>query len=113
VEDLLFRHKSVVKVDMADLDGEKENLANFLRSHFKLNSSIIPKGLELNMDDVSTYSLARMVNKFVYHKNLNSTHWVTVENNSVKINKFKGTTKKKEKHEKNTPHQNITQSWGL
>jgi len=61
VEDLLFKHKSVVKVDMADLDGEKENLANFLRSQFKLNSSITPEGLELNMEDVSTYALARGV----------------------------------------------------
>ena len=40
---MLFKHKSVVKVDMADLDGEKENLANFLRSQFKLNSSITPR----------------------------------------------------------------------
>jgi hypothetical protein len=98
---------------MADLDGEKENLANFLRSHSKLNSSITSSGLELNIADVSTHALSRMVTKFVYHKNLNSTHWVTVENNVVKINRFKGTLKKKEKHEKNTRHQNITQSWGL
>ena len=110
---MLFKHKSVIKVDMADLDDEKENLANFLRSHFKLNSSTTPKGLELNMEDVATYSLARMVNKFVYHKNLNSTHWVTVENNVVKINRFKGAIKKKEKHKKSMPHQSITQSWGL
>ena len=113
MEDLLFKHKNVVKVDIADLDNEKEALANFLRSKFKLNSSITLKGLELNMDDVSTYSLARMVNKFVYHKNLNGTHWVTVENTVVKINRFKGKTKKKEKHKKTRPHQNITQSWGL
>jgi hypothetical protein len=65
------------------------------------------------MEDVSTHALARMVNKFVYRKNLNSTHWVTVENNVVKINRFKGTTKKKEKHEKGVPHQTATQSWGL
>jgi hypothetical protein len=112
VVDLLFKHKNLVKVDMADLDGEKESLANFLLSQFKLNSSITPKGLELTAEDVPTYSLARMVNKFVYHKNLNRTHWVTVENNVVKINKFKGTAKK-EKHKKSLPHQNITQSWGL
>jgi hypothetical protein len=113
VENLLFKHKSVVKVDMADLDVEKENLANFLCSQFSLNSSITPKGLELNIEDVPTYSLATMVKKFVYHKNLNTTHWVTVENNVVKINRFKGTAKKKEKHKKSMPHQNITQSWGL
>ncbi len=113
MKDLLFKHKSLVKVDMADLDSEKENLANFLRSQFKLNSSTTPEGLELNMEDVSSNTLARMVNKFVYHKNLNSTHWVTVKNHVVKINKFKNTTKKKEKHKKSKPHQTITQSWGL
>jgi hypothetical protein len=112
VEDLLFKHKSVVKVDLADLDVEKENLANFLCSQFKLNASITPKGLELNMDDVPTYSLAIMVKKFVYRKNLSSTHWVAVENNVVKINRFKGSTKK-EKRKKSMPHQNISQSWGL
>ena len=110
---MLFKHKSVVKVDMADLDSEKANLANFLSSHFKLNSSITPKGLELNMDEVPAYSLAIMVKKFVYHKNLNTTHWVSVENNVVKIYKFKGTSKKKEKNKKSLPHKTITQTWGL
>ena len=113
MEGLLFKRKSVVKVDMADLDSEKESLANFLLSQYKLNSTITPKGLELNMKDVPAYSLAVMVKKFVYHKNLNITHWVAVENNVVKINRFKGTTKKKEKHKKSMPHQTITQSWGL
>ncbi|MGD0994904.1 MAG: hypothetical protein ABR909_05200 [Candidatus Bathyarchaeia archaeon] len=94
---------SVVKVDMGDLDGEKENLANFLRSQFGLNSSIIREGLELNMEDVSTYALARGVNKFVYRKNLNSTHWVTVENNVVKINRFKHQNKAKKNKHPTTP----------
>ena len=94
---------SVVKVDMADLDGEKENLGNFLRSQFKLNSSITSEGLELNMEDVSTYALARMVTKFVYRKNLNSTHWVTVENNVVKINRFKNQKKAKKNKHPTTP----------
>ena len=89
----------VVKVDMGDLDGEKENLANFLHSQFGLNSSVISYGLELKMEDVSTYALARGVTKFVYRKNLNSTHWVNVENNVVKINRFKHQNKvKKNKH---------------
>jgi len=84
---------------MADLDGEKENLANFLRSQFALNSSVTPNGLELNMEDVSTFALARKVTKFVYRKNLSSTHWVNVENNVVKINRFKHEKKaKKNKH---------------
>jgi len=78
----------IVRVDMGDLDEEKENLAKYLLNQSKLNSSITSWGLELKMDDVSTYALARMVTKFVYRKNLNSTHWVTVKNNEVKINRF-------------------------
>ncbi len=85
VEDLLFKHKSIVKVDLADLDAEKADLASFLCNQFKLNSSITSKGLEMNTEDVPTYSLVRMVEKFLYHKNLNTTHWVTVENNVIKI----------------------------
>jgi hypothetical protein len=80
---------------MADLDCEKENLANFLLSHSKLNSSITPKGLEINVEDVSVFALAEMVKKFVYHKNLNSSHWVTVESNVVKIQRFKHQKKSK------------------
>ena len=110
---LLFTHKNVVKVEMADLDAEKANLVDFLESKFKLKSSITSKGLELNSKDIQAYSLVRMVNKFLHHKNLNSKHWVSIENNDVKINKFKDTNQKKEKHKKSTPHQSITQSWGL
>ena len=78
----------IVKIDMGDLDEETENLAKFLLSQFKLKSSAIPEGLELNMDEVSTYALARNVTKFLYRKNLNNTYWVTVKSNVVKINRF-------------------------
>jgi hypothetical protein len=88
-----------VKVEMNDLDNEKESLANFLHKHFRLNSSLNQQGLELNGGDVSTYELLRMVNKFVNSKGLNRTHWVGVEGNVVKINRFKHQDKeKKSKH---------------
>jgi hypothetical protein len=108
---MLFKHKNTVKVDMADLNAEAANLAAFLLSQYKLSASMTSKGLELK--DVETYSLLTMVKKFVHHKNLSGTHGVNAENNVVKIYRFKGTAKKKEKHEKDTGHQNITQSWGL
>ena len=90
---------SFLRIEMGDLADEKESLADFLSSQYKLNSSVIPDGLELNLDDVSTYALARSVTKFIYRKNLNTTHWVTVKNNVVQINRFKHETKtKKNKH---------------
>ena len=89
----------IVKVDMGDLDEEKESLAKFLQSQFKLDSTIIREGLELSMDNVSTFALARNVTKFVYRKHLNGTHWVDVKNNVVRINRFKHQEKgKKNKH---------------
>ena len=42
-----------VKVNLGDLDGEKENLANFLHSQFALNSKITSGGLALNMEEAS------------------------------------------------------------
>jgi hypothetical protein len=110
---MLFKHKSTIKVDMADLEEEKTNLAQFLQNQYKINSTTTHKGLELIMEQDQLITAVMMVKKFIYHKNLNATHWVNAENNTVKINKFKNTNKKKEKHEKTSPHQNITQSWGL
>ena len=95
----MFKSQSPVRIEMNDLDSEKESLANFLRKHFKLNSSLNQQGLELNGADVSTYELLRMVNKFVNSKGLNRTHWVDVEGDAVKINRFKHQNKeKKNKH---------------
>ena len=109
---MLFKHKSTVKVDMADLDAEKTSLSDFLSSKYKVNSTLTSKGLELHMEDAQISSVIVMVKKFIHHKNLSSTHGVNAENNVVKIYKFKGNAKKKEKHDK-SGHQNITQSWGL
>jgi hypothetical protein len=95
----MSKSNNPIKVEMNDLDSEKESLANFLRKHFKLNSSLNQEGLELNGTDVSTYELLRMVNKFVNSKGLNRTHWANVEGNAVKINRFKHENKeKKNKH---------------
>ncbi len=91
--------KSPVRVEMNDLDDEKESLANFLQKHFKLKSSADRYGLELSGSEVSTYELQRMVNKFVNSKGLNRTHWVKVEGNAVKLNRFnKQEKEKKNKH---------------
>lgn len=89
---------SHVRVEMPDLEGEKESLAGFLLKHFKLTSKPNQDGLELKADDVSSFELQRMVTKFVNSKKLNSTHFVAVENNAVKIKRFNH--KKEEKKNK-------------
>ena len=90
---------TTVKVDMGDLHSEKENLANYLNSQLKLDSALIREGLQLKIDDATTFTLARTVTKFLYRKNLNSTHWVDVKNTVIKINRFnKQSKEKKNKH---------------
>jgi hypothetical protein len=84
---------------MGDLQGEKEDLSAYLESHFKIESSPLNEGLSINAEKVSPQELERIVNKFVYHRNLNSTHWVELDKNVVKIRKFEHTEKtKKNKH---------------
>jgi hypothetical protein len=73
-----------LKVDIGDLKGEKENLANFLHTQFSLDPSITTKGLKLNTEDGSARALTGMVNKFVYRKNLNRAYWVAAENTLLK-----------------------------
>lgn len=114
---LLFRHKDYqLQVDLGDLQGEKEKLADFLSSRFKINATATGEGLKVNHEDASLKELKKAVNKFIYHRNLNGTHYVSLETNIVKINRFKSSKKKSEprKQKKNQQqHATITQSWGL
>jgi len=100
-------------VDLGDLQSEKEHLSSFLQLKLKVN--VVPVGDKLSVKSEKLYAqeLQRAVTKFVYQRNLNSTHWVSVEGSTVKINRFKGAAKKKEKRKKDTLHQTAIQSWGL
>jgi hypothetical protein len=107
---LFFRRKDELKVDLGDLQDEAENLSNFLFSQLKVSSSVSRKGLELKAQGVSAQELERVVNKFVHHRNLNSTHWVALEKNAVKIYKFNQTKKAKENKNPVQPSV-ITHGW--
>jgi hypothetical protein len=114
---LYFGHKNKshteLKVDLGDLQNEKENLTNFLQLHLKVSVSHVEDKLTVDSENVSAQDLQHAVTKFVYHRNLNGTHWVSLEGTTVKINKFKDIDKKKEKTVKEPPHQTAPQSWGL
>ncbi len=113
---LLFGHKNNSKmefeVDLGDLQNEKEYLTSFLQLHLKVSVSQVGAKLRVDSETVSLQELQHMVNKFVYHRDLNRTHWVSVEGSTVKINRFK-VVEKKEIPEKEPPHQTAAQSWGL
>ena len=115
---LFFGHKNRsqkdFQVDLGDLQNEKDRLISFLQTN-KVSVAQVKNKLTVNSEKVSGQELQRVVTKFVYHRNLNNTHWVSIEGLTVKINRFKSSAKKKEKHKKkeNTPRQTPIQSWGL
>ena len=112
---LLFRHENKVErqVDLGDLDNEKEHLSSFLQSNLEGSVTSSNNKLTVISENLSIRELQRVVTKFIYHRDLNLTHWVSIEGTTVKINRFEGTAKKKEKHKKEPPHQTAIQSWGL
>ena len=112
---MLFKreNKTELQVNLGDLDNEKERLSSFLQSKLQVSVASSHNKLTMNSEDLSTRKLQRAVTKFIYHRNLNLTHWVSIEGTTVKINRFKDTAKKKEKHKKEPPHQTAIQSWGL
>ena len=60
----------------------------------------------LSLDELKT-----LVNRFVYHKNLNRKYWVAVDGNIVRVSRF-GKAKKREKpREEGTRPQTITHGW--
>jgi hypothetical protein len=114
---LRFRHKNKnsieLQVDLGDLNNEKERLSSFLQSNLQASVASSHNKLTVNSKNLSARELQRVVTKFIYHRNLNLTHWVSIEDTTIKINRFKGTAKKKEKRKKEAPHQTAIQSWGL
>ena len=114
---MLFGHKNKPKiglqVDLGDLQNEKEHLTSFLQAHLKIPVTQAGDKLNVDSEKLTAQELQHAVTKFIYHRNLNSTHWASIEETTVKINRFKGTDKKKEKDKKEKPHQTAAQSWGL
>ena len=115
---LFFKRKNKqqakFQVDLGDLQSEKEHLSSFLQSNLK-EVSVVSAGdkLGVNSIELSGQDLKRAVTKFVYHRNFNTTHWVSTEGKTVKINRFKNAPKKKDKHKDSAIHQTAAQSWGL
>lgn len=108
---LFFKRKNKLKVDLAELHDEMENLSNFLQS--SLDVDVTSKSNELLVDSnkISSRELKRTVRKFVYHIHLNNTYWVDLKAGVVKINKFKDNKKHKKSKKEGTPPAIITHGW--
>jgi hypothetical protein len=108
---LLFRRKNKLKVDMSELQDEREHLSSFLRSSLKVNVTSTDTKLLIDSEELSSQELKGLVSKFVYHRNLNNTYWVALEGGVVKINKFKGVKKHEKRKKHGTQPSTITHGW--
>jgi hypothetical protein len=97
-------------VDLGELEDERESLSGFLRTTLKVKVTSDDNSVSVNSERLSSEELKRLVNKFIYHRNLNNKYWVALEGGVVKINKFKG-AKKGEKQKKSTPPSTIQHGW--
>jgi len=98
-------------VDLGELEDERESLSSFL--HAKLRVDVTSSGNKVFVDseNLSPEELKRLVNKFVYHRNLMNRYWVALEGGVVKINKFKRPEKKEKREKKGTPPSTIKHGW--
>jgi hypothetical protein len=103
---LLFGHKNRLQVDMGDLKEEKEHLTSFLHTNLKSEVTSIQNKLIIDSEELTSQELQRIVTKFVYKRNLNATHYVSLDGSTIRINEFKSGNKKPEKRSKNPtpPH---------
>ena len=108
---MLLRRKKKLKVDIGELEGERESLCGFLRS--KLGADITGSGSKLwvESENLSSKDLKRFVNKFVYHQNLMNKYWVELKGNVVKIKKLKRSKKHEKQKGKETQPSTIKHGW--
>ena len=98
-------------MDLGELEDERESLSSFLRSKLKVDVTSSGNKVLVNSENLSSKELKRMVNKFVYHRNLNNKYWVALESDVVKINKFKRSEKHEKRKKKGTPPSIIKHGW--
>ena len=97
-------------MDLGELENERESLSTFLHSKLKADVTLSGNKLLVDSDSSSSSELKRLVNKFVYHRNLNHAYWVALESGVVKINKLKR-SEKKGKQTKGTTPSTIKHGW--
>ena len=109
--ELFLRRKKKLKVDLGELKDERESLSSFL--HSKLKVDVTPSGKKLFVDseNLSPKELKRIVNKFVYHRNLMDKYWVALEGDVVKIKKLKRSEKKEKRKKKGTSPSTVKHGW--
>lgn len=109
---MLFGHKNRLQIDLGDLQNEKERLTNFLQSTLKVSVTSEKNRLVLDSEKLSPPELQKAITEYVHRHNLSRAYCVSLEDKTVKINRFRGSNKKRE-NKKGKPSQSMAQTWGL
>ncbi len=96
---MVFGSKKMLQIDLGDAKDEAEKLVNFLNSKLKIDATFNQNKITVDSEKLSPDELQHAANKFIYHQHLNNLYWVSIQGNTVKINKFKN-AKKPEKNRK-------------
>jgi len=107
----LFLRKKKLKVDLGELEDERESLSSFLRSKLKVDVTSSGNKMLIDSENLSSEELKRLVTKFLYRRNLMNKYWVALESGVVKINKFKRAEKNEERKKKGTPPSTVRHGW--
>ncbi len=96
---MVFGSKKILQIDLGEAKDETEKLVNFLKSKLEIDVAFNQNKITVDSEKLSPEELQHAVNKFIYHQHLNNLYWVSIQGNTVKINKFKN-AKKPEKNRK-------------
>lgn len=100
-----------MEVDLSEIEDERESLSSFLSSKLKVNITSRGNRILVNSGIVSPEKLKRIVNKFVYHRNLMNKYWISLKGDVVRINKLKEVEKHEKRKKKGTPPSIIKHGW--
>ncbi len=109
---MFLRHSKRFEVDLNGLEMvEKEAFVSFLGS--RLGVKVVLSGSKVSVDPerVSLEELRRLLNKFIYHRNLNRTYWAALDGGVVKARLLDKAKKHEKRRREATPPSTISHGW--
>lgn len=108
---MFLRRKKELRVDLGDLESEKENLSSFLTAKLKVDVTSSGNKIMVGSNDLDVEDLKKLVTKFIYHQNLMNKYWAQVKSDSVQIKAFRRDEKREKKEHKRTQPSTIKHGW--
>jgi len=108
---LFLSGRKKLEVDLGELEDERDLLSNFLILNLKVDVTSSGNNMWVHSEKLFAQELKRLVNKFVYRRNLNNKYWVALENGIVKIKRFESVKKHEKRKKEATRPSTIKHGW--